>query len=126
MSYINHIFTPDGQPALSDVLSCWGGQLDQALGGPADSGRIEAQRVLTANTSPWARMYVNIATAIHADQPPLIAFELTVRGTPEGEDMWETTRAGLFEARNRIVRAFDTLTTPKMHAIWGKRKPDYA
>jgi len=122
VSYINHILTPDGKPTLSDVLSCWSGQLDQALGGPADIGRIEAQRVLTANNSPWARMYVNITTAIRSDQNPLIAFELTVRGTPEGEDMWETTRAGFFEARSRIVTAFDTLTTPRMHAIWGKRK----
>jgi uncharacterized protein (TIGR04255 family) len=122
VTYINHILRPDGQPTLSDILSCWSGQLDQALGGPADIGRVEAQRVLTSNTSAWARMYVNITTAIQSDQTPLIAFELTVRGKPEGEDMWETTRARLFEARRRIVTAFDTLTTPEMHAIWGKRK----
>jgi uncharacterized protein (TIGR04255 family) len=122
VTYINHILTPDGQPPLADVLSCWSGQLDQALGGRADTGRIEAQRVLTENTSPWARMYVSITTAIRSDQVPLIAFELTVRGAPESEDPWETTHARLLAARREIVVAFDTLTTPKMHAIWGKQK----
>jgi hypothetical protein len=67
-------------------------------------------------------MYVSITSAIRPDQVPLIAFELTVRGAPEGEDIWETTHARLFEARRQIVTAFDTLTTPKMHAEWGKRK----
>jgi uncharacterized protein (TIGR04255 family) len=122
VTYINHILTPDGQPTLGDVLSCWSGQLDQALGGPADVGRMEAQRILTANTSPWARMYISITTAIRSDQVPLIAFELTIRGAPQGEDIWETTHGRLFEARRQILTAFDTLTTPKMHAIWGKRK----
>ena len=122
VTYINHILTPGGEPTLTDVLSCWSGQLDRALGGPADTGRIEAQKILTANSSPWARMYVNIMTAIRSDQVPLITFELTVRGAPEGEDAWRTTHARLFEARRQIVTAFDTLTTEKMHAIWGKRK----
>lgn len=27
VSYINHILTPDGQPTLSEVLSCWSDQL---------------------------------------------------------------------------------------------------
>ena len=67
-------------------------------------------------------MYVSIITAIRLDQVPLIAFELTVRGAPEGEDTWETAHARLFDARRQIVTAFDTLTTPKMHAVWGKRK----
>jgi uncharacterized protein (TIGR04255 family) len=122
VTYINHILTLGGQPTLADALSCWSGQLDQALGGPADTGRIEAQKILTTNNSPWARMYVSITSAIRPDQVPLIAFELTVRGAPEGEDIWETTHARLFEARRQIVTAFDTLTTPKMHAEWGKRK----
>ena len=121
VTYINHILTPDGQPTLADVLSCWSGQLDQAVGGPADTGRIETQGILTENTSPWAHLYVSITTAIRSDQVPLIAFELTVRGPPESEEPWETTRTRLFAARRQIVMAFDTLTTPKMHAIWGKR-----
>jgi uncharacterized protein (TIGR04255 family) len=121
VTYINHILTPGGKPTLADVLSCWSEQIDRALGGSVNGGRLEAQKVLTADTSPWARMYVNITTAIRSDQAPLIAFELTVRGTPEGEDMWETTRGRLFEGRRRIVTAFDTLTTPKMHAIWGRK-----
>jgi uncharacterized protein (TIGR04255 family) len=121
VTYINHILTPDGQPTLADVLSCWSGELNRALGGPADTGWIEAQRILTDDTSPWARMYVSVRTTIRDDQIPLIAFELTVRGPPEGEEPWETTHARLFAARHHIVTAFDTLTTPKMHAIWGKR-----
>jgi len=42
---------------------------------------MEAQRVLTENNSPWARMYVNVGTAIRSDQVPLIAFELNCTGT---------------------------------------------
>lgn len=122
VSYINHILTPDRQPTMADVLSFWGGQLDHAMGGSAEVGRMEAQRVLTENNSPWARMYVNVGSAIRADQVPLIAFELTVRGPPGGEDAWNVTHERLFKGRHHIVRAFDALTTEKMHAIWGKRK----
>jgi uncharacterized protein (TIGR04255 family) len=121
LTYINHILTPDGQPALGDALSFWGGELDHALGGAAEAGRMEAQRILTENTSPWARMYVSVTTGVRMDQVPLIAFELTVRGPPENEEIWEITRDRLFKARHQIVTAFDTLTTPRMHAIWGKR-----
>jgi uncharacterized protein (TIGR04255 family) len=122
VSYINHILTPDGQPTLADVLSFWGGELDHAMGGAAEAGRMEAQRILTENNSPWARMYINITTGIRVDQTPLIAFELTVRGPPEGEDAWDITHERLFKGRHQIVTAFDALTTEKMHAIWGKRK----
>ena len=122
VTYINHILTPEGQPTLADVLSFWGEQLDRALGGAAEAGRLEAQRILTENNAPWARMYVNVTTGIRFDRVPLIALELTVRGPSGDEDAWEMTRNRLFQARSKIVTAFDTLTTPKMHAIWGKRR----
>ena len=122
VSYINHILTPDGQPTLADVLSFWGGELDHAMGGAAEAGRMEAQRILTENNSPWARMYVNITTGIRFDQIPLVAFELTVRGPAEGEDAWDITHERLFKGRHQIVTAFDALTTGKMHAIWGRRR----
>lgn len=122
LTYINHIPTPDGQPTLADALSFWGEKLDRAMGGAAEAGRMEAQRILTENNSPWACMYVNITTGIRVDQVPLIGFELTVRGPPGSEESWDTTHDRLFKARHQIVTAFDTLTTEKMHAIWGKRK----
>lgn len=122
VTYINHILTPDDQPTLADALSFWGEELDHAMGGAAEAGRMEAQRILAEDGSPWARMYVNITTGLRTDQVPLIAFELTVRGPPGSEDIWDMTRDRLFKARHQIVTAFDVLTTPKMHAIWRKRK----
>jgi uncharacterized protein (TIGR04255 family) len=124
LSYINHIIAPDGQPTLAGALSFWGRELDQAMGGAADGGRMEAQKILTENSSPWARMYVSVTTGVRApDQIPLIAFELTLRGPPGSEqDIWRITHERLFQARSHIVRAFDVLTTPEMHEIWGKRK----
>jgi uncharacterized protein (TIGR04255 family) len=121
VTYINHILTPEGEPTLAEVLSFWGEQLDRALGGAAEAGRLEAQRILTENNEPWARMYLNVTTGIRFDQVPLIAFELTVRGPSGDEDAWETTHNRLFQARRQIVTAFDTLTTPKMHAVWRKK-----
>jgi hypothetical protein len=82
---------------------------------------VEAQKILTEDGSPWARMYVNINTGIRSDQVPLIAFELTVRGPVEGERAWEITDDRLRKARHQIVTAFDILTTPKMHLMWGKQ-----
>jgi uncharacterized protein (TIGR04255 family) len=122
VTYINHILMPEGQPTLADALSFWGGELDHALGGAAESGRIEAQRILTEDSLPWARMYVSITTGVRVDQVPLIALELTVRGPPGEKETWETTHDRLLRARRQIVMAFDTLTTPKMHAIWGRQK----
>jgi uncharacterized protein (TIGR04255 family) len=123
LTYINHIPTPEGQPTLADALCFWGAELDHAMGGAAEVGRLEAQRTLTEDSLPWARMYISMTTGVRFDQVPLIAFELTVRGPPpEGEDDRETTHDRLFKARRRIVTAFDALTTEKMHASWGKRK----
>jgi len=122
LSYINHIVTPNGKPTLADAISFLSGELNEAMGGPLDAGRLEAQRILTEGGSPWARMYVSINTGIRSDQIPLIAIELTVRGPVEGEDAWGITHDLLRKARRQIVLAFDTLTTPKMHLIWGKRK----
>jgi uncharacterized protein (TIGR04255 family) len=122
VTYINHILTPEGRPKLADVLSFWGAELDQAIGGAADAGRMEVQRILTEDSSPWARMYVSMTTGIRPDQVPLIAFELTVRGPSANEDSWDRMRDQLLNARRQIVIAFDTLTTPEMHVVWGKRK----
>jgi uncharacterized protein (TIGR04255 family) len=122
VTYINHILRPEGQPKLADALSFWGAGLDQAMGGPADAGRMEAQRILTEAGTPWARMYVSVTTGMRPDQVPLVTFELTVRGPPENEDSWDRMRNQLLNARRQIVTAFDTLTTPEMHAVWGKRK----
>ncbi len=122
VTYINHILTPEGRPELAEVLSFWGAELDQAMGGPADTGRMEVQRNLTEDGSPWARMYVSMTTGIRSDQVPLIVVELTVRGPPENEDSWSNTRNRILDARRQIVTAFDTLTTPEMHIVWGKRK----
>lgn len=121
VTYINHIPTPNGQPSLTGALSFWGEELDHALGGTAEASRMEAQRILTEDGSPWARMYISVVTGIRPDEVPLIAFELTVRGPAEGEKVWEATQDRVFRARRQIVTAFDTLTTPAMHALWGKR-----
>jgi uncharacterized protein (TIGR04255 family) len=122
VTYINHILTSDGRPVLTDAVSFLGEQLSEAMGGTLDAGRLEAQRILTEDGLPWARMYVIINTGTRSDQIPLIAFELTVRGPVEGEDALESTHDRLRKARRQIVMAFDTLTTSKMHTIWGKRK----
>ena len=122
VTYINHILTPDGQPTLTDAVSFLGEQLNRAMGGTPEAGRLQAQRVLIENGSPWARMYISINTGFRWDQVPLIAFELTVRGRAEGENAWEMTHDRLRQARRQIVTAFDTLTTPRKHTIWGKRK----
>jgi len=40
VTYINQIPTPNGQLALAEALSFWGGQLDRALGGAVEAGRM--------------------------------------------------------------------------------------
>ena len=44
VSYINHILTPEGRPALADAVSFWGAELNEAIGGLLDAARLEAQR----------------------------------------------------------------------------------
>jgi uncharacterized protein (TIGR04255 family) len=123
LSYINHILTPDGQPTLGEILSFWGEKLNEAMGGAVDAGRIEAQKILRDGDTPWARFFINVTTAVRADQTPLVIFELTVRGSPgNGEGVWDITRNRIFQARRRIVSAFDTLTTEGMHALWGRQR----
>lgn len=124
VTYINQIFSPDeSPPQLGEILTFWGSELESAMGGHAETGRMEAQRVLSDdNGVPWARMYINVGTGIRPDQVRLISFELTVRGPPaNGDNPWDRMQEQLFKARRQIVIAFDALTTPKMHTTWGKR-----
>jgi uncharacterized protein (TIGR04255 family) len=122
VTYINHIFSTDVPPRFGEILTFWGSELERAMGGHAEAGRMEAQRILKeADGVPWARMYVNVGTGIRPDQSRIISFELTVRGPPENENPWGRMQDQLFKARRHIVTAFDVLTTPKMHATWGKR-----
>lgn len=73
------------------------------------------------DSKPTARMHVEVnpANAI-SDRSPLILVSFLVRGAPRAQDIAGVVQFMDF-ARDKIVRTFDLITTPDMHAVWGKR-----
>lgn len=124
-TYINHILP----------CECWSefGQLWKVLnpvGEPNWNGSLPSPETVTFGASfvitatgsaePVGRLHVRAEPAIHNEnRQRLLKMTLTARGTPTNP-----TAASVFEFLDRgrefIVRGFEQLTTPEMHAIWRK------
>ena len=64
------------------------------------------------------RLRANIKPASHSDKGKILVFDLTVRGTPDGDDFenW------FDKSRDWIVTAFADLTSDRWHKIWERTK----
>lgn len=94
---------------------------DDGLGLP-DGAELSARFVLEDEVNePVGRLHVAVASVIQiGDGSSAFRLTLTARGRPEGSGI-----DGIFKSLDRgheaVVRSFASITTPKMHTIWGKR-----
>jgi hypothetical protein len=124
ITYINHIPVGDGEgdfQALARVLVGFKDQLAlRDLAAPQDA-RCLMRYVLSESGEPFARLIVSAEPARRLDGSPVIQLSLLVRGKPVSADVDGAERF-LALGRHRIVHAFARLTTPEMHAQWGRKK----
>ncbi len=108
---------------LSDVLSFWHADFsDDALPEP-EAGSVSLQFMIRGDGAdePRGRLYVDVRPSLRAaDRMPLLTMNLTARVLTPSSDPGQIA-ATLDLGRAWIVKAFASLTTPKMHEIWGRR-----
>jgi uncharacterized protein (TIGR04255 family) len=116
VSYVNHITSGEGWDSFEDfdkvfrILSLPSSQIP---------GRAEDARVFTrflipdSSGRPVGRLYVEIQPALRtSDNKRMYVLQLTARGKiGSGTEFLDL-------GRRWIVKAFATITTPRMHEIW--------
>jgi uncharacterized protein (TIGR04255 family) len=120
ISYVNHIVSGDGWTTFSDAklvfnLCCpnFGG----ARPGEPEDWRFRARyRIPGVDGSPVGRLHVEINPAYHVpDNRPMFVMTLTARGHIGNQlDFFDI-------GRDWIVRSFESVTTPQMHEVWGRK-----
>ncbi len=122
VTYVNRIGAGDQPPDLGGILSFIGPQLQEAIGGPPEAARFDAQLLLRSSDGDnWARGYVSAKNGFGPRREPLVLLELTVRGPQPSSGGAQAMYDRQFQAREWIVRAFDKLTTDEQHKIWGRK-----
>jgi len=94
---------------------------DTFLSGPEDIGLRVRYIIPGVDGSPIGRLLVSVDPAYRAeDDRPIYVLLLTARGRPIGQGI-EGALGFLDIGREWIVRGFTSLTSPRMHEIWGRR-----
>jgi uncharacterized protein (TIGR04255 family) len=124
LTYVNHIETAgiwDRHGQLEKVISLWSGAgATSILPAPEDAGLRIRFVIQDENNKPAGRLHVLVQPVWrNADGMPILSLILTARGAPLGPG---TVGAFAFLdlARRWIVKGFADLTTPAMHAVWGR------
>jgi uncharacterized protein (TIGR04255 family) len=130
VSYINAIsLDDDSELRPSDILTSWQEQYsdDYLSGLELETGRtrFNVSFVIPAESGkePLGRLHI-LAQPVILRLTGRLAMQLTVtaRGRPRDENV-ASSFAWLDEGRRAAVRAFTSITTQKMHRLWG-RKPE--
>lgn len=125
VTYVNHIPAGEGWSSHSEageVLEPYGGGLSDEFLGRPESMDLNLRFVFSDDEgNPVGRLHVSSRSAFrNEDGLPMVILTLTARGRPAGQ-----TRDAVLEwldlGRVQVVRGFKSVTTPKMHRIWGVR-----
>lgn len=125
VTYVNHIISGAGwerHGELGNILTVWTTRYsDTFLLGPEDIGHRIRYIIPGADGSPLGRLLVGIDPAYRTeDDRPIYVLILTARGRPIGEGI-EGALGFLDIGREWVVRGFTSLTSSRMHEVWGRR-----
>lgn len=125
VTYVNHITSGAGwekHGELGEILTVWMTRYsDSFLSGPEDIGLRVRYIIPGPDGNPLGRLWVSIDPAYRTeDDRPIYVLMLTARGRPIGKGI-EGALGFLDIGREWVVRGFTSVSTPKMHRIWGRR-----
>lgn len=128
VTYVNHIIPGVGwerHAELGEIITLWRTQHSDAfLSEPEDIGLRVRYIIPAADGNPLGRLIVGINPGFRSDDDkPIYVLILTARGRPSGEGIDGLLRF-LDIGREWIVRGFTSLTSPRMHEIWGRRNAE--
>lgn len=123
LTYINHLACSsiEDQGHMERFLRGWKAPEEHGFLPPAeDALLILRYQMKHGDGEPLGRLHVTAQPAIlRIDNSPVVSLSLTARGRPEGDGVEGALRF-LDRAHEWIVLAFDELTTPELHAKWGR------
>jgi uncharacterized protein (TIGR04255 family) len=126
VTYVNHIVLASDQGdygRLDDVLTVWKSEYnDSFLHRPEDVSVRMRYTISDVGGKRIGRLHVKSDPAVRrSDQRPIILLSLTARGDPLGEGLAGVD--GFFDLGHEwVVRAFASLTTQRMHELWGRKQ----
>jgi uncharacterized protein (TIGR04255 family) len=97
--------------------------LDDARSTVAEKALLKLSYTLYSEgqDKPNGRLHIDVGPAnASPGNEPLFLVNLLVRGAPASNDK-KAMLSFMNLARDRIVKTFDHITTPEMHAVWGKK-----
>jgi uncharacterized protein (TIGR04255 family) len=125
LTYVNHIPAGQGWTGLGQadhVVTVWKNEYsDSYLSTTEDEAFAMRYRMTNDSGKPAGRLHITFHPAVRAtDGMSIFAINLTARGEPKPADLQGSLR--LFDMEHEwIVRGFASVTTPRMHEIWGRR-----
>ena len=124
VTYVNHLFPGRGWKRagqFKNIFSVWSGRhSDDFLPEPEDITTQARYPMLTDGGKPFGRLHVKAEPRIKLDDAsPLLRLTLVARGAPL-EKNFNGVLAFLDVGREFVVRGFASVTTKKMHTIWGR------
>lgn len=126
ITYIDHLPVGDGWDGfgqLQQVLSVWSGRYSVPFLPEPEDVMMRLRYVIPdAQGKPIGRLHVTVEPGVRrADGVLVLILTVTARGRPEGAGIDGVLRF-LDRGHEWAARGFVSLTTPHMHALWGKHE----
>jgi uncharacterized protein (TIGR04255 family) len=127
--YVNHIRQGGvwrDHRDLSKVFRCWSSECLEAWGDQFESVNFVARKLIQSASGEFlGRLHLQAEpgftqlSAEHPEDERIFLLTITARGRPTVDGDEGVVRF-LDRAHEEIVTAFDEVTTPDMHRVWGK------
>lgn len=126
VTYLNHIvYGPELRPGqVEEIISTWRKAYSDTFLKEPEHVHLGFKYVIMdpASRKPVGRLHVNVNPAFSTPGgAPILVISLTARGNPVNGQDSEAVIKFFNIGREWIVRAFASVTTPKMHKIWGRK-----
>jgi uncharacterized protein (TIGR04255 family) len=126
VSYINVIPLVDEANAtlhLADIFTIWTDKYSDQFLGQIERGQFSLSYVLPdeSGKEPLGRLHIAAQPAVlKSENKPAVRLSVTARGKPM-DDTVTSAFAWLDRGREAAVRGFTSITTKKMHRLWGRK-----
>lgn len=126
VTYVNHIPADQGwreYGELGEVITVFQRSFSDSFLNIPEDARLRLRFLMPGQAEkPIGRLHITIEPGYRSDdKQPLLIMKLTARGTPCGDGI-DGVLGFLDIGREWVVRGFASITTPKMHKLWGRKK----
>jgi uncharacterized protein (TIGR04255 family) len=125
LTYVNHFDASKPgsvRTPLSEFLRFWKEPRGDFLSDNPEEASVRTQYVMKVGDSPMGRLFIELESAYRAkDNAPIYVLNLAARGAPADPTLGGAL-SFLDQAHRWIVQSFADVTTPGMHAKWGRKR----